>query len=1714
MTTLGRMMYETEAPHAPLPRNSEEFLPPASTKHKDGDEAFVREQNADRERQVCAVGLDIHYELNVVAEEKGSFQPRLKPFNPRMSGPACPYNYTGKFADAAQLEQLRDDPIAAGRLIAKTRPYDEPLYRKYDPRLVSKTVVVRDYGCKMPIDPAGGDVERLAKAVLNHYPDQYVAFLGTFVSALFGAEMRGYLEVQRAGLRSLVEQQTEINKISWGAYRSVQGGVDVSKPNHDKDADHTLPWTAEMNTTLNQLAKDGRAMTGQCSSQDVYDLRPCLEQHIATLTEMIDVWCRGFGSKERHVLAMLWWCNEQGRNLCADLQLIDDAAQPDYDRVRLHVPVNFYQLHTPTAVNANGVDNPDRDTFVRQGLESQGSTVSSTSSKVYSVGAWSGNQDVINNFLGIGARAPYHYGWGHVANLAVLHKLESDAQLLTAPYLKYAIQSDGTDDTLSLDKKVEEAYVDEARWGQPYLKNEAIFPNDLSVPTRVSVRDTLEIPHDTPPASFRGATTYRSVTNSGWLIGDSSTPTGLALNATTPVPGETQVVEPRKPYVQSPCPDADLSILLDPVPGCSAPYDPMHVHRGTCLKIDDRGRVAVSTRAIGPYMIADLANSQDFMAVVGDGTLTDEPVFTRERFLVKHQGSKIWPMRNIVPIDQSHINEVPAFFATADAVPYVDYSAIKYDWTKDGYADLNFSVMQFDRREDLIALQSFALYQFVEATFGFIVAAWVFENETGASTAIDKDKLGAALDRLEELYNYCTHRTTSVVIKDAASNADPKLEVKDSTLKNLKDSKLLSFPREFYPLEGDKGAHDTYFNPDTFQEKVTSFASTLGSMKVVLQRMNKLGGGAVTTADIKTDIGKVFDRGERSKTALALLMRAFLAIHPTESAKAAKYNDAETTYGSVGTGSNTAGSASALGATFISGPINANNPTNALFPASHDAVKAAVDTFIAGSETRTSKVPIGNASVNRFTLLAIKGSSGGFTSIPGNDSNYNVNPSRPQMFAMLDACGLLWNARAYSNPADGPRPQYSDQTIDGMHYWCRNLAESFVAARQLYDAKASQTGWENDVKTKPHAAFPTTLIGAMSEDSFKRYFPLLPVRHALRDDLRKVRAMECLWGTLPSYRASQYSGSAPGAWMPLSVAHQVRLYKSVGLFDDTYRVPRNPWCAHDGRGISKVFNQSYHSVYHCDSYQAPAFQSWLTSACKYQPPGLGECVYPFSQYGGTPVEADFVHHCIERPAQDAAATLKARHKQLVYNRFGNTQPLRLGQIFHDTGLLQDLYSYSYRNYADLSREQRAMDEAKQVWPSNFLSYARNHAILALASANQGTEEMSKTLAVRNLYRLYVDTYECMGRKPDDDGVPAILGYLPTPVNRKEDRPVVLFAGSLACLNTKLERFCSSPANRGEKVCALYKQVYLNDATLLFTRMLKKRYRELLHNVNFQRARAKRGLQYSRAEFNRDLIELQDSYIDFLQQSMLGMLLESGADLKGAPLHLLEPRELEVSLLEEDDGMVATDYLNPRTQELLKGMDFSGEANLTRTQLAILSLIPPNNRILGTLRLNPGGPEVVDLERVRKQIVQATEASNKKAAQRYSDALIAAAFSAKLLEVEGPIDFSFDLSQIKDPLAEADKVAKRLSVPTRDAPSSSLAQGRRTAELRQTGGPDSVMALNKQQFEQALQVVRERVEADFRKFGGGVPRAKCLAMLKVPEHVKRILRPEMERHDAM
>ena len=99
-------------------------------------------------------------------------------------------------------------------------------------------------------------------------------------------------------------------------------------------------------------------MTGKVSPKDVYDLEPCIQQHIQTLTMMKDEWCKGFGSKEAHVLAMLWYANDQGRNLQADLRLMAESDTPEYDKVTLVVPVNLYEQDAQGADEVDEIKEP------------------------------------------------------------------------------------------------------------------------------------------------------------------------------------------------------------------------------------------------------------------------------------------------------------------------------------------------------------------------------------------------------------------------------------------------------------------------------------------------------------------------------------------------------------------------------------------------------------------------------------------------------------------------------------------------------------------------------------------------------------------------------------------------------------------------------------------------------------------------------------------------------------------------------------------------------------------------------------------------------------------------------------------------------------------------------------------------------------------------------------------------------------------------------------------------------------------------------------------------------------------------------------------------------------------------------------------------------------------------------------------------------------
>ena len=2382
------------------PVNSEEFLPPAACRHKRGDMEFVKSQQADRERMVCAVGLDVHYELNVLSGETGSYQPRLRPFNPRMSGPACPYNYTGKFIGEANVTDVCDDPIELGRKIHAEQPYDTALYRKHDPRKVSKTVVIRDYGCKVPITLA--DTEHIARAVLNNYPDRYVDFLKEFVSNIMGEAMKKYLITYRDALNRILENPTELNRVSWGAYKNVQGGHSPYLPatNDELTADQvystdcTLPWDANITKALDTVIYNkGDTTTGSLTASDVFDMRPCLQQHIATLDDMSSLWCQGFATKERYALAMIWWCNEQGRNLSQDLALLKESDHPNYNLIELHVPVNPFHMKTPDGAPKD--PSPDQNCAIRadlrerqRGIPGKYGMMETVAFRI-PVGQWTGNNETPNVILN-SSKSQFSWGWGHPANLTVntpvygrANEAEAASQMewshsahqhnyytMCAPYLRYVFNdvAPTAGNPLMGDQNLYRAaaqqqqqqqaamaiqaasrarqaavaaggaynkpnaaligvgpnipvgivqyssnnwrttpiqnagpytqggftvhqypcsteYVRSHRWGAAFAGDKAANPGANQVQGAVEVpvvgpaekrknrtlRESLGADDEdvrSTASFYRGTSsdrTYGSLLgltkstaddqgNPRWSIMQFSDDNTLATQHPGDVNQEICATEERKaPIIDNDamaCAPDGVSIVRRSFSGACRHLDPFFTNGPNCLvtSVDDKIpedrviHVLIKSRCFSYYNIAEigttdffrstmitaLSNVRKFASISGLTNVATSDVGAYLNSYTNSGGN--YPFRTVVPplaVLGSHEGSILPFadvytsgaeqrrafdanfnngneLERMDASGNVTEDGAKHvvinqpfipsfcidmnnvDWKRTesggpgnkGYTDLVMTDIKTTTHMQYMknAMRIITVRTVLSVILGMDTAALICEEPIpsnrlvtwiaglpapniggdGASfndfacspiivsgacneTLVENDKhlrtkraagTAALFDRLmngcvdqgtgpvgafaqitNAFNNYYTfgsselvtawpansnevcrgvgvapphftqrvlpfgaqdspaakagmdswencfwkgqyecdieHRnvvfkakgngtalpneSTQIIITNAmlvsimerldrflklvraamaADNGNPtdmmsKMR-KDSVLEGHKDRlhdltrshmlRMAIISRFASPTHVNKlkesrrldptnlnrytnftvhiGTHVGIVNavadprtafaanpatvaPDAMYDNYNAYAMVHEANSVEYQQRvfnsvncavlvnpkldspdndpkadsfpydvafhGHIGGmsthklvqpitpidanlAPATTAETSPFHCLRVPSEDRHKSAhnypqlrmvesLFRDPRAFYAFNPSEwksqcdnhmqeygrdiladlaeldpalftlpyfdsnnttnatrddgqfivnvqaasancgcipraSAPALllaqydKTNNDETLLKdnlAVGAGGNTVGekfkaasqkyiedlvthAAKALktrthylpvieslgivpppssadpepimrgaademeetygvsgrappyqqgpvpgdikrstnatpGVPFVRMEAKAGNVfhpgTKTYFPI-HPAgafTSGTVDTRgrrmpdglrvklpVAGATTlnmgvqqrvpRFSLIPVGNdAPYDKFEELAE--SNKGMT--------YNVDCTRPQMFAMLDAAGLLWHAREYTNPSDCNRPKVTEAgQCDGMHYWCRTLVETFVSSREIYREREASSMWEIDVKKHPASALPSSLIGNLCDDTWRSYFPLLPFDHELREDLRRARALSVLWGTLPTYSSGQDSSGTTGAWMPLAPAHQMRLYGTVGLFDGKYRVPKNPWLPNNGTGISLVFNQSYHSVYHCDSYRAEHFQDWLLNANRYQVPVLQQegCSYPFSQYGGTPVEADFIPHVVERSTDPA---LSGRHRQLIYNRFGFTSPLRIGNQYHDTGLLQDMFQYKYRPYADLTQRQRQMPEANTVHISNFLSYARTHAIIALASCNHGTEDESVPRIVRNLYRLYVDTYECMGSNTDDDSIPCIMGFSPAPINKREDRGVVLYAGSLACLNSKLATFCSSPMNRGERVCSIYKQVYLNDATLLYTRLLRQERRKILHDNNFNRARMKRGRGYSRSDFDRDLVDLQDAYIEFLQNTVLGMLLEGGADLQGVPLHLLEPRELEVSLFQEDDNLVGNDFLTPRTKEIIAQSDFGGD-NLTRSQLAILSLIPPNHRVLGTLRLNQS-MEIVDLEHAKKQIQKETMESNKKVWQRYSEGLISAAFAQKLLEVDGPIDFSLDMSSIqdpmrmrfdmgafKDPLKESEKIKTRMTT-THAQSSSSLSLQQRGEKLRKSVASDSVLNMTTKELNKALALVRERVERDYTAHNGTKKRIQILEMLRIPAHVRRILRPEYE-----
>ena len=217
-------------------------------------------------------------------------------------------------------------------------------------------------------------------------------------------------------------------------------------------------------------------------------------------------WCRGFGSKEEDVLAMLTYANDQGRNLTADLRLMLNQDSPDYDLIRLHVPYSFYQISNPITVA--GIQNPDEHACISSRLTVDETSVHSTPT-VFTPSAT--GPAPRTRPTSSSARPPTRptCGAGGTPPTSPSSWCRAEAcrpDNYYAPYLKYAHQGNGT--PVEVANAIHGvAYVNKSRWGDALTRTSANI--DSVLPTAQerkggSLRDSLD---DTPPSSsqlYRG----------------------------------------------------------------------------------------------------------------------------------------------------------------------------------------------------------------------------------------------------------------------------------------------------------------------------------------------------------------------------------------------------------------------------------------------------------------------------------------------------------------------------------------------------------------------------------------------------------------------------------------------------------------------------------------------------------------------------------------------------------------------------------------------------------------------------------------------------------------------------------------------------------------------------------------------------------------------------------------------------------------------------------------------------------------------------------------------------------------------------------------------------------------------------------------------------------------------------------------------------------
>lgn len=272
---------------------------------------------------------------------------------------------------------------------------------------------------------------------------------------------------------------------------------------------------------------------------------------------------------------------------------------------------------------------------------------------------------------------------------------------------------------------------------------------------------------------------------------------------------------------------------------------------------------------------------------------------------------------------------------------------------------------------------------------------------------------------------------------------------------------------------------------------------------------------------------------------------------------------------------------------------------------------------------------------------------------------------------------------------------------------------------------------------------------------------------------------------------SKFTQAPKNMWVPVAFQQQHDLLSSCGLVESDL-LPKSVW-TDETLDLEHIFHQSYHNSKqeYASGVETDYKDTWASKymAMKVYQPTTNEVTgkkedsdrwpKPFSLCGGTLVQADFLksHNDIldmgDSDKENNETMMRFEYlRHIIHERFGETGHLPLSlentispQYLNDMCLGKmagDIHGL--RGVVDTEHEEKGAKEldspATHFSLSSWMAYARVHALMGMASRQQGTEMISESRFMENYVRLFI-TPNYISRKTTDEWAPACMGVQPS-----------------------------------------------------------------------------------------------------------------------------------------------------------------------------------------------------------------------------------------------------------------------------------------------------------------------------------------------------------------